>query len=390
MAVFSGPNVVENGLVFCVDAGNPKSYSPNVLPNSRDLFAWFTGTNGACNIARDTSIVPSPAGGIPLKMSITGNDPYMATYNAAQYNLAPASSGQTWTASVWARASTNTTGEIFLFADSVAGSQVFTILDFAAGTVNITTEWTRVSFSHTFTNVGTQRVQVRVDGTQSGGSGIDIWWDGLQVERGSSASAFNPALNLNGTVWADISGLAFNSTLTNGPTYTAGPGGYFTFDGVDDLASVPVNAAFNTASVTFEVWAYLQTIDDRHILYVNWQGNALEVNSNRSVAMYNYSSGGQLGATTSGSVFNWDTWNHFVGVYDDSAQALYTYVNGALLATRNTTASTIYSVGTHAISGVAFGGEVKGRISTVRHYNIALSPSQILQNFNAHRGRYGI
>lgn len=390
MGVAYNSKVVKDGLVFCVDAANPKSYSPNVLPNSRDLFAWFTGSNGSCTIARDTSIVPSPAGGIPLKMSITGNDPYMATYNAAQYHLAPASIGQTWTASVWVRASTNTTGEIFLFGDSAAGGQVFTFFDYAAGTVNITTEWTRVSFSYTFANAGTQRVQVRLDGTNSGGTGIDIWWDGLQVERGSSPSTFNPMLNSNGTVWFDIGGNSFTNTLTNGPVHTPGLGGYFTFDGVDDLSTVPINSAFNTPSVTFEVWAYLETIDDRHILYVNWAGNALEVNSNRSVVMYNNSSLGQQGATTSAGVFEWNTWNHFVGVYDDAVQSLYTYVNGTLLATRTATPSTAYSVGVHAISGVAYGGEVKGRISTVRHYNIALTASQIRQNFNALRGRYGV
>lgn len=191
-----------------------------------------------------------------------------------------------------------------------------------------------------------------------------------------------------GTTWNDISGNSFNGTLTNGPIYSSS--GFFTFDGVDDLCTLPINAAFNTPSVTYEVWAYLQTIADRHILYVNWQGNALEVNSDRSVVMYNFSSGGQLGALTAGGIISWDTWNHFVGVYDDTAQALYTYVNGTLQATRNSTPSTIYSVSTHAVSGVAFGGEVSGRISAVRHYNFALSAAQIQQNFNAHRGRYGI
>ena len=195
----------------------------------------------------------------------------------------------------------------------------------------------------------------------------------------------------SGTTWADISGNAFNSTLTNGPTYTSGVNGYFTFDGVDDFSSVPINSAFNTPSVTFEVWAYLQTIGDRHILYVNWTGNALEVNSDRSVVMFNNSTGsGQQGALTAAGAISWNTWNHFVGVYDDGAQALYTYVNGALLATRTSTPSTAYSVGTHVISGAPFGGEVNGRISVVRHYSVALSASQILQNFNAIRGRYGI
>lgn len=157
--------------------------STSVFRMPQDLYGWFVGTNGACTIARDTSTGASPNGGIPLKMSITGNDPYMATYNAIQYNLGAAASGQTWIATVWVKSSVNTTAEIFLFGDTNAGGQVFTLNDYGAGSVNITTSWTQVSYSRTFTNAGTQQIQCRLDGTNTGGAGIDIWWDGLQVYR---------------------------------------------------------------------------------------------------------------------------------------------------------------------------------------------------------------
>lgn len=183
---------------------------------------------------------------------------------------------------------------------------------------------------------------------------------------------------------------SLSGSLINGTGYSSGNGGNWVFDGVDDYINIPINSAFNTPSVTFEVWANLQTINDRHILYVNWAGNSLEVNSDRSVTMYNWSSGGQLGAGTNAGVFNWDTWTHFVGTYDDASQTLKTYVNGVLLGTRTSTPSTIYSVYAHKISGTDFGGEVKGKISTVRHYSKALSLSEIQQNYNAQRSRFGI
>lgn len=183
---------------------------------------------------------------------------------------------------------------------------------------------------------------------------------------------------------------SFSGSLANGVAYSNINGGSWIFDGTDDYIGLPINAAFNTPSVTYEVWANLQTINDRHILYLNWSGNSFEVNSNRSVTMYNYSSGGQLGATTSAGVFEWDKWVHFVGIYDDAAQTLRTYINGVLSATRTSTPSTIYSVGTHKISGTDYGGEVKGNISVVRHYNRALSASEIQQNFNAQRQRFGV
>jgi hypothetical protein len=196
---------------------------------------------------------------------------------------------------------------------------------------------------------------------------------------GSSASTTNGTLSVD-----------FNGTLTNGTSYSSTAGGTWVFDGVDDFISLPVNAAFNTPSVTYEVWANLQSINDRHILYVNWQGNSLEVNSNRSVTMYNYSSQGQQGASTSGGVFEWDKWVHFVGIYDDTAQTLKTYINGVLQGTRTSTPSTIYNAGNHKISGTDYGGEVKGNIAIVRHYNKALTDAEVSQNFNVQRSRFGI
>jgi len=207
----------------------------------------------------------------------------------------------------------------------------------------------------------------------------------LNVDAG-----FTPSYPKNGTTWYDVGG-GYNGTLTNGPTFSTDGEGSIVFDGIDDEVTIPINSVFNTSSVTFEVWANLQTINDRHILYVNWAGNSLEVYSGRNVIMYNYSSsGGQLGAGTSSGVFNWDTWTHFVGTYDDASQTLKTYVNGVLLGTRTSTPSTSYSVYAHKISGTNFGGEVKGKISIVRHYNKALSLSEIQQNYNAQKGRFGL
>jgi len=41
----------------------------------------------------------------------------------------------------------------------------------------------------------------------------------------------------SGTTWYDVN-TATNGTLTNGPTYTSGTSGYFTFDGVDDYVNM--------------------------------------------------------------------------------------------------------------------------------------------------------
>jgi|694.fasta_scaffold127763_5 hypothetical protein len=214
----------------------------------------------------------------------------------------------------------------------------------------------------------------------------DIVTDGLVLNLDAGYTVSYPR---TGTTIYDISS-GNNGTLTNGPTFNSDNGGSIVFDGSDDFVSIPINAVFNTPSVTFEVWANLQSRNDRHIVYVNWTGNSLEINSDRSVTFYNYSSAGQQGALTSSGVFEFNTWAHFVGTYDNASQTLKTYVNGILLGTRINTPSTTYSVYNHTVSGNQFGGQVLGKISIVRHYNRALSHAEIARNFNAQKSRYGL
>jgi hypothetical protein len=204
-------------------------------------------------------------------------------------------------------------------------------------------------------------------------------------------AGFVPSYPMTGSTWYDLSDNDNDGTLTNGPTFNSANGGSIVFDGTDDEVNIPILSIFNTPSVTYEVWANLQNRNNRHILYVNWGGNSLEANSNRSVVFYNLSSAGQQGAVTSLSVFEWDTWVHFAGTYDDDSKTLKTYVNGVLLATRLNIPSTNYGVSTHKISGTNFGnGGIKGNVQIVRHYNRALTSSEILQNYNAQKGRFGL
>jgi hypothetical protein len=201
-------------------------------------------------------------------------------------------------------------------------------------------------------------------------------------------AGFTPSYPRTGTSWFDISGNANTGTLVNGPTYSSDGGGSISFDGTDDYISLPINSSFNTPSITFEVWANLNSTASRHILMLNWQGNSLEVNADRSVVMFNYSSAGQVGASTSASIFNWGSWTHFVGVYDNSSQSLKTYINGVLQATTTSVPSTIYSVGVHKIAGTDYSLGILGNVAAARHYNRALSATEILQNYYAGLQRF--
>jgi hypothetical protein len=106
--------------------------------------------------------------------------------------------------------------------------------------------------------------------------------------------------------------------------------------------------------------------------------------------MYNYNSQGQQGAGTVGSLFNWGDWVQFVGIYNDTTQTLQTYVNGTLQGSRTSTTSTIYSVGDHKISAPNYSGAINGKVAITRHYNVALTSTEVLKNYNAQKSRFGL
>jgi hypothetical protein len=89
VGAFAGPEVVEDGLVLCLDAGNPKSY-PGSGTNVSDLSGSgydFTMTNGATTNATN--------GGV---FSFDGSDDYLNTTSIPSTFW---NSGS-WTVSLWA------------------------------------------------------------------------------------------------------------------------------------------------------------------------------------------------------------------------------------------------------------------------------------------------
>jgi hypothetical protein len=157
----------------------------NLVGDPLDIHSWtsLTGMNAATQ-TRDTSVTDSPFGGVPVRMDVTGSDPYFQTYGNSSWNIDSATSGETWEVRVLAKASVATTGEIFLFGVNSSGGFIgnfgtaFTNVGFSIGT-----DWQEYTCRFTFSDPNVAFIQTRLDGPQSGGSGVSIWWDGLQVYK---------------------------------------------------------------------------------------------------------------------------------------------------------------------------------------------------------------
>jgi len=77
-----------------------------------------------------------------------------------------------------------------------------------------------------------------------------------------------------------------------------------------------------------------------------------------------------------------------VGVVDGSN--MYIYVEGIVRASKTKITGTTTSGQNLVIGGNHLGRYQSCRIASARCYNIALSAAQVLQNYNATKGRFGL
>lgn len=383
--VNNGPQIVRNGLILDLDAGYMRSYSPNVFPNATDIFAWSGSSGANCTISRDTTMTRK-YGSIPLKMAVTGNDPYTITYNSSPWNLAPAANGQTWTITVYVKAS--------IPSIAVEGPVVFEcnssgvyLSATSAGSFLIGTDWTRITYTVTFGNASTAFIQVRLDGPNTGGSGINIWWDGLQVERASAATTFNP-FYISNTTWRDVSGNINNATFgssTQTPTFTNNNGGAIVFDGSNDF--VEITSSLGTlGQYTIMFWAR-RDAEGRMPVAARTATNFYWFGDNS----WYYTHGGVAGEYyySKPTSIPLGTWGCYCVVYNGSNVSIYR--QGVYQGQQSTTGSANWSAG--MLIGYWTGGGAyawQGPISTVMMYNRALSASEVAQNYEADKTKFGL
>ena len=191
-----------------------------------------------------------------------------------------------------------------------------------------------------------------------------------------------------GTTWRDLSGNSNNGTLTNGPTFSGiGKQASIMFDGVDDISIHPSTLYVDNFSLS--AWVYKTSSGIQTIIA---KGNS------SFVLNFYLRIAGNSGFYGTNSLFSeilvpdlvLNVWNNTVLTYDKTS--LKYYLNGVLIDQNNAT-NTPSSTTSNTIVGRLgdFNGQYwTGRIATTQIYNRALTQTEITQNFNALRGRYGI
>jgi hypothetical protein len=185
-----------------------------------------------------------------------------------------------------------------------------------------------------------------------------------------------------GTAWYDLSGLGNHFTLNNTPTYNTSNGGLLTFSGGSHAVNTASAPTLAVAATTHSVWFRTTTVSAGYQLLYGSSGQPKLYLNGQAVWLY------QVGGST-GNVIAINTWYNVTATSDTTGTRYY--LNGALIytqgaATWSTTPAT-YKVGQDP-SGSS--QSFSGSIPVVHVYRRALTENEVLQNFSALRGRYGI
>ena len=192
----------------------------------------------------------------------------------------------------------------------------------------------------------------------------------------------------SGTTWSDKSGFGNNGTLINGPTFNTGSGGSIVFDGVNDYVVHPSLDLGTTCS--WGVWINYVRANNSNEAFVVLGANInsrynLFYNFPDKIFYINY--GGIFGSFTYNPGLNASTWYNITHVRNNNITTIY--LNGVSIGTItiNSSITSIFALVGSETTANYFSNI---RLSTVSYYNRALSAQEVLQNYNATKGRFGL
>ena len=186
----------------------------------------------------------------------------------------------------------------------------------------------------------------------------------------------------------DLSGTGNTATLVNGPTYNSSNLGSIVLDGTNDY--INVNSLANIlpyTAYTKTAYFYVTSFSTaNNIISGGFSGQHafwLQA-SNKLYAGHN----GAWTTVTGNTTLSLNTW-YFGAVTYSNTSGWKLYLNGR---EDGTSADTTTFTGNQeiVIGAYSTGNNFTGRISYVQVYNRALTATEILQNYNATKRRYGL
>jgi hypothetical protein len=410
MGISAGPNIVrDSSLVLDLDASDrnsaPKDTVINLQPNSQN---FGTGTIPGGTLSTGSFVAPDSTNTATLFTEATTPSNINRTYFSPSFSLIP---NTYYNFSFYVKANGRTKGNSYWEWTNgrVGVSYDLTAVTTTAYTTGVNTlltssitsagnGWYRISYvaRDTTSPVGINTFIRLVDDTGAlsytgnGLSGSYIW--GVQLEKGTSASTYvstSSTVSLNST-WYDVSGNNITGSLTNGVTFNNETQGSLYFDGTNDYIQVPrnTNFAFGTGDFSVDYWFNKVGTGNYAMMdCVSPGGFGFNLNGNTQIfAFESFRSSFSISCN-----FSYNVWNNLT-LTRTGGNLLSAFINGSFIGSNNTASSSFTSANNvvFGINGNLSSQPFLGYTSNIKIYNKALSATEVQQNYNALKSRFGL
>ena len=224
------------------------------------------------------------------------------------------------------------------------------------------------------------------------------------------------------TTWNDLSGNNNTGSLVNGPTFSSTNAGSIVFDGTNDYVGLGNNSSlrFGTGSFTLNVWVNPANTGSTNTVLAKRQNTnpynmvqialgtlvtlagGFDITPSKKVSFVlwtgasSFSPSGGFVATTTNDIID-GTWKNLT--LTRTSGSVVFYVNAI-----SQSVSILYNFGTQTLVDVSVtssnwaaggipeipAGFISGSYSGIQMYNRALTASEVLQNYNATKARFGL
>ena len=400
MGLAHSPRITTNGLIFALDSGNDKSYKGPAMQNFLNQINNNNSSGAGKSITSGTQEVLIPQLGIStVKFSSIQND-----YPAVSTDCCPSPFGFSGGFTV-IPSTLYTYGIVYKVESGYTHPNYMYRYEYTASGGTYVTE----AGVHNSSNRihlgdgwywawGTFTTQATTNWV--GYCGAYYYRYSTTADKLYVAKVFiaqGDYTQLHPRYWPDVNttrantsthtDLIVSSTSITASSLTYANNGSYTFNGSTDVIRVSKNLLSGTSDFTITVIARTTNISSTDYICGNYGlgNNGLEFYFGSSKIIL-YAVGTYLTGTTTLSS---NVWYHLTAVR--SAGVATIYINGNFeisgAMTGNIPTTNPFTIGNgHDYTSEAF----SGNIPYVKVYNIALSASEVKQNFNALRGRYGL
>jgi hypothetical protein len=192
--------------------------------------------------------------------------------------------------------------------------------------------------------------------------------------------------------WIDMANNAATGSVVNSPAFDSSNGGSLVFDGINDYCQFANGGKFNIVNTTWGVWVYTTKSDNETILSAEANtGYGWGFRNRTGGALWWVLGGPGYGNYVGASYGTTNQWFYATGTAN--ATTMKIYING-VQKSQTAVNYTPDSPGPLYVGYYVYpygpNNYFAGKVSNFHIYDRELSAAEVLQNYKAMRGRFGL